>query len=442
MANLQALAVTLMLLANFAGTSLAIQYYYKTEYFNTDASCGSQPVKVLYQKASGETSCNFHIKPCSESVSAGIASYTVGSCAIFEDGETPAAGPTYVGWVDWKFEYNCDAFETGLWYMYLDNGQCVPTGSTGSDKYHMYHTHGSTATYISGCLDSDCIDCSEPPKTVVLIDCPTSGGGANAFHLEHGADDKTAVYTTPYSFLAPYYLSSGVISETKDCYALVGGKLFGGWSIVRSAEPVRPCAGDARDGSDGFHCAIAKTSSNAGLGGRADTYHACAQICCVSRGEYDDSTAPADPVSYIGCDHRVNPIDFFYQSTSRLTYQHCYTDPVADHEVSVSFRQQQLAPTPMPSFSPSSVGTRDVPFLRNAAAVVPGGSAAGAFRHDKGSPFDPWPTWVYCLNEGVIDPSGTRCRMNNCGDTTDRFYYVNWPLVAGDPCYHTCFAES
>jgi len=125
-----------------------------------------------------------------------------------------------------------------------------------------------------------------------------------------------------------------------------------------------------------------------------------------------------------------------------LTYQHCYTDPVADHEVSVSFHHQQLASTPMPTSSPSVVGIRDVPFLRKAAVVVPGKSAEGSFRHNKGHPFDPWPTWVYCLNEGVIALSGTQCRMNNCGDTTDRFYYVNYPLVDGDPCYHTCFEEN
>jgi len=246
MANSQAILVALVLLANFASTSLAIQYFYKTEFFNTDESCGSRPVRVQYQRAPDETNCNYNISPCSEHDFAGIASYTVGSCAIYEDGETPAAGPTYVGRVDWKFEYNCDALETGYFFMYLDSGQCVPSGYTGSNRYHMYFVHGSTATYISGCLDSDCINCSEPPKTVVLIDCPTPGDGTSAFHFVNGADAKTAVYTTPYSFLAPYYLSPGVISETKDCYALVGDKLFGGWSIVRGTEPVRPFDGDAR----------------------------------------------------------------------------------------------------------------------------------------------------------------------------------------------------
>ena len=228
----------LSVVAGLASVALADNYYVKTEYFDTDATCTSAPRRVLYQLLDQST-CESSVTTCVQTdVGLGVYTYQQISCLHLNENTVPVPNPalgTYVATVDNKFDFNCIGLPGNWYFEYLLDGQCV---FNGVGAFHKYDVRGDTAMYTNGCSDATCSNCWATPKTVVLLSCNLNGGTAQRFYFPNAANVVTAIYTHPYAFLASPLPTSNAISGTKDCYASVGTSVFGGWTIVYEGEPV------------------------------------------------------------------------------------------------------------------------------------------------------------------------------------------------------------
>jgi len=149
------------------------------------------------------------------------------------------------------------------------------------------------------------------------------------------------------------------------------------------------------------------------------------QFCCTVRGE---QVADA---SFVGCDKATAVVGYFFDTTTGLTYQNCYSDEEAATSVATPGGDLTVAVRDGAIFT-SETGT-----LPHDQAIVAAGQFEGAYKLNRALSGDP--DYIYCVGRGTVT-AGIACRMNRCDDETDHFAVAGTTLSAGDFCYHTCFA--
>jgi len=154
------------------------------------------------------------------------------------------------------------------------------------------------------------------------------------------------------------------------------------------------------------------------------------QLCCVSRGTLVDGS-----MSYTGCAMTLSNVDFFMDTTTDRTYQHCYSAPEAFTYTPLVYNRIAVnAPIPTGYHSvpnPTTWGT-DRKF-----GIITNGQAEGAHKFVL-NPYTA-PKDVYCTGQGVVTAE-MECTMNSCGDTTNTFIIITTLTPSeGQTCYFNCY---